>query len=747
MRIDYENPEFVAGDVAGGVDSQPVVAELADGGFIVSWFSFYYDTGNLNSLVMAQVYNADGSSRGDAFTVNESTHGLVREIDVTGLSDGGYVIAWATSNGRAAVYSKQYDSNSIELGENTQVSQLSGDFGNPSLLNTDDGGYILTYDIYSSGFNIIAQVYDASGGVINSLTLGDGLADTNQRNPDIVMLDDGTVMVVWEQYDSSGNGKSIMAQHYDQQLNPLGSEFQISTTLNGNVSNPVITSLESGGFAVVWGQSNDGGTSYPIYGRIYDGSLNPISGDYLMGTAQTLTSFDLTEIEGGGFTLVYQQAGIASERYIVGQNYDANGTAVEGLFRVSAENPAYLEYLPSAVTLSDGRVIVTWEDSDGYVSGSHIVARMYDSQMRPVDPAEFSQIFMPTQGNDAYIGTGNNDVVDGAGGDDILSGMAGNDTGGEGNDYLSGGTGDDILWGGTGDNILVGGDGFDTANFEGYLSDYEIISNADGTYSVVDVSGLHGGGTTIVSSDIEALYFDDTNLMFEPSDQELLAGLTITYEGSDGADTIKGAKKADVIAAAAGDDVIKSSGGNDFIVAGVGADVVDGGKGHDTIYGGWGDDVLGGSGGNDLLYGGAGADTLDGGKGKDTLYGGIEDDLINGGNNNDVLYGELGNDTLIGDKGNDQLSGGYGDDLLIGGKGTDTAVFSGNLSDYNIEWNGNDSITVTDQREGSPDGIDLLFGIENIQFSDEVVSAEAYQQDSFASDIFDPTISIDGLWF
>lgn len=763
MRIDYENPEFVAGDVVSAIDLAPVVAELADGGFIVSWFSFYYDSGNLNSLVMAQVYNADGSTNGDVFTVNDATRGLVREIDVAGLTDGGYVISWSISLGRTAVYAKQYDANSIELSANIQVSpSANGDFTDPSLVSTDNGGYILTFDSYYNNGDIVAQVYDAGGNRITSSTLSvDGNIGAKQYNPDTVMLNDGTMIVVWEEVDGSTGNKVIMARQYDQQLNPLGVGFQISaTSSNGNDNNPVITALDGGGFAVVWGQISDSSNSAstPIYGRVYDSALSPVSTASQMGVAQGLTSFDLTSLDGGGFTLIYQQIGSISERYIVGQNYDANGNIVEGLFRVSAEDPAFLEYSPSAVTLSDGRVIVTWQDSDGTVSGSHIVARMYDSQMRPVDPADFSQGFVPTEGNDEYIGTINDDVVDGAGGNDILSGMAGNDTllggagddtllGGDGNDYLSGGTGDDILWGGTGDDTLVGGDGFDTANFEGYLSDYEIISNADGTYSVIDVSGLHGGGTTIISSDIEALYFNDVNLMFEPSDEELLAGLTITQEGPDGADIIKGTTKADVIASAAGDDIISASGGNDYVVAGTGADVVDGGTGHDTIYGGWGDDVLDGSGGNDILYGGAGADTLSGGMGKDTLYGGIEDDVLDGGKNADTLYGEIGNDILIGGKGNDQLSGGNGNDLLIGGNGTDTAVFSGNLSDYLIEWNGNDSITVTDQREGSYDGIDLLFGVENLQFADEKVNTADYQVDDFSSDNFGGNISVDDLWF
>lgn len=795
MRIELSNPEFVAGDVAGAIDYKPVVSELADGGFIIVWYSAYYQNGAISSHVLAQIYNADGSARGDTFTVNDSTVGLVREIDVTGLTGGGFTIAWSISSGRTAVFSKQYDDNGLETAANVQVSpDENGNFQNPSLISTDDGGYILTYDSYHNNGDVIAQVYDANGQNINTVTLGsDVSAGSNQKNPDAIMLSDGTLMVVWEQYNSTTNSKAIMGRHFDAQLNPLGSEFQISTATALFQSDAVLTALDGGGFAVAWVESdpNVNSTAYSIYGRVYDNTLNPVSTDYYMGTTRHTTAFDLTSLEGGGFTLIYQQSGSISEQFIVGKRYDETGAMVEDAFRVSAEDPAYAEYSPSAVTLSDGRILVTWEDSNGYVSGSHIVARMYDSEMRAVDPSDFAQVFVPTEGNDSYIGTDGNDVVYGAGGDDILSGMGGNDTlyggagndilyGGTGNDFLIGGSGDDLLWGGTGDNILEGGSGFDTAFFEGSINDYEIYRNADGSFTVTDISGTHGGGTTILFADVELLTFGDDAILTDDS-QILMAGVVATHLGTDGDDTIVGTKKADSIMSGAGDDVILASGGNDYIVAHYGDDIVGGGGGRDVVYGGWGDDTLSGGKSNDALYGGLGNDVLNGDKGHDFLDGGLGADVLNGGKGNDTasytesnagvnvslesglatggyaegdvlldienLVGSDAGDTLIGDKGKNTLTGGAGDDILAGGAGKDTAVFTGDLSDYIIEWNGSDSYTVTDTREAGGDGMDILFDIEKLEFADTVETADDYQADAFISSTFDANITVDDFIF
>jgi Ca2+-binding RTX toxin-like protein len=88
---------------------------------------------------------------------------------------------------------------------------------------------------------------------------------------------------------------------------------------------------------------------------------------------------------------------------------------------------------------------------------------------------------------------------------------------------------------------------------------------------------------------------------------------------------------------------------------------------------------------NDVLNGAGGNDNLNGFAGNDLLRGFGGNDNLNGGAGNDRLLGGAGRDALIGGTGNDILNGGTGNDLLSGGQGNDTAVFSGNLADYNIE--------------------------------------------------------------
>jgi hypothetical protein len=91
----------------------------------------------------------------------------------------------------------------------------------------------------------------------------------------------------------------------------------------------------------------------------------------------------------------------------------------------------------------------------------------------------------------------------------------------------------------------------------------------------------------------------------------------------------------------------------------------------------------------------------------DTVLGGPAADTILGGSGNDTLYGGVSCDTL---------SGAGGVNALNGGAGWDTAIYSGNASDYTITHNANGTTTVSGNG-----GSDTLTSVEALQFADTLV--------------------------
>ncbi len=226
--------------------------------------------------------------------------------------------------------------------------------------------------------------------------------------------------------------------------------------------------------------------------------------------------------------------------------------------------------------------------------------------------------------------------------------------------------------------------------------------------------------------------------------------------GSGGEDYIFGGEDSDLIAGQRGEDTLLGENGNDVIVGGGASDVLRGGVGDDALFGdgyfsggAWvstsnvdsfklnltytdvgyadgyslenfdisEDETFSAS---DFLYGGDGRDWLEGGAGNDILYGEEDSDSLWGGIGNDDLFGGNGGDLLHGDEGDDSLTGGTGNDVLFGGSGTDTAIYAGNLSDYEISYINQSPTELLVSREN--EGTDIIYEVEYLQFADQTIA-------------------------
>ncbi len=82
--------------------------------------------------------------------------------------------------------------------------------------------------------------------------------------------------------------------------------------------------------------------------------------------------------------------------------------------------------------------------------------------------------------------------------------------------------------------------------------------------------------------------------------------------------------------------------------------------------------------------------------------------IINGNNNANTLNGTAGADQINGLGGNDNLNGAGGNDLLDGGANTDTAIYTGPITNFDFTLDGFNRVVVTDISAGSPNGSDTL---------------------------------------
>jgi Ca2+-binding RTX toxin-like protein len=371
----------------------------------------------------------------------------------------------------------------------------------------------------------------------------------------------------------------------------------------------------------------------------------------------------------------------------------------------------------------------------------------------------------------------------------VLRGNEGDDTlvGGSGPDEFDGGPGDDSIVGGANGTDIWGNPGFDVARYQGAYSRYTIEYGTDGAswsstnpggsdvlVRVTDSFSADDGGVGVdILSGIEALAFFDRFLMLQ-------ASRTVQDLNGDGRpdnSELTGTEAADTLTGDVTNDFIKGGGGNDTISGGAGGDILNGGTGDDSLDGG-ADGVdqqgkplidvaqyIGAASLYTVTNNGTSFTVSSSAEGTDTLThieglqfsdrfvnlvqvinqqdlnkDGVIDlieirglDLASAGDtiapasgNEAVAHriaGGDGNDTLTGGSATDVFDGGAGNDSITGGGGTDRAVFSGSFANYAVSGTG--TVTVTDNRSGSPNGTDTLNGIEELAFSDKVVKLGA----------------------
>ena len=333
-------------------------------------------------------------------------------------------------------------------------------------------------------------------------------------------------------------------------------------------------------------------------------------------------------------------------------------------------------------------------------------------------------------GADSLYGGEGDDTLDGGSENDGLYGEAGNDTltGGSGDDTLDGGADADSMSGGSGNDVISVSNGADTLADGGDDDDRIVL----GTVSFGDGVLLGGKGIDMFDLAGQATF---TGRRFAAAD----AGFENFYNyygyrilGSSGANILDFSgltaisRYGVILDGADGDDTLVGLGANDTLIGGAGDDTLEGGNGDDSLTGGDGGIDLASYAGAStkvtvtLAQQGAAQNTL--GAGNDTLTGfeGVIGsrfvDTLTGDAAANRLYGGAGADRLDGGDGADLLQGDAGSDTLIGGAARDTAVYAARWVDYDVVATGV-TFTVTDRREGSPEGTDTLQTIEQIRYA------------------------------
>jgi hypothetical protein len=437
-------PDFTAqaptlvNTTTAGDQTPPLIAGLANGGAVVTWFSA------ADQNVYVQQYDASGARAGGETLVANAAGG-----SVAGVTDvaGGFVVLFTQggAGGASSVLAQRFDFAGHVVGAATVVaSSTSGStpVAGESIETLPDGGWLVTYEreylppspIASA--TLYGQRFDANGTAVGGeLTLAQA---SGSLETSTAVLPDGEWVTTYNQFANYHDG--LVA--YATQFASSGVAEHV-TTINPNPDAtevaPQVAQLAGGQQVVVWFTPDQQATAFHLQAQLFDAAGAPLAASFDLADAQgALVGKDpqVTALVGGGFLVSWVHAQLVSQASsgpstysfdVRAQSFDATGHAngapvqLEPARTVTGYVPPTFHW--SVLATGDGGFVAAEERSSA-ATGLDVYLQKF-SPAPAADAAPATTQHTGTAGDDRLTGSAGSDAFDGgAGTDTALLGIA-----------------------------------------------------------------------------------------------------------------------------------------------------------------------------------------------------------------------------------------------------------------------------------------------------------------------------------
>ena len=560
------------------------------------------------------------------------------------LKGGGFIAAWHTLNGTDFIDGAVFENSGAVRSTRTVVNTtINGVQTEPRLAGLADGNALLVFTDYSSGtaavrFEYLSPMIGvlANDAIVNAKTVA-------QTTPDVAALIGGGFVVTWQEAFNASDS-DIWIKVY----NNAGAAV-VTTRIAGSGSvekDPHVTALVGGGFAVSWDQVISGQTQ--VVGQIFNASGTATSGVTTIDASGTTNdSSDIVGLQSGGYAVVYRNDSLAggSDTSDVSLSV-VNSAGVRQFVSYVTAGSTNAQTSPHVALMSNGYLAVTY--NEGTNARTALLDQNNGATLTQFSSGQYpsTDIISLADGRVAVLTARETDIWENT------FDLARSTTATTANEVLRGDSLVDIMYGNNTNNTLIGGGAADVMYGGAGDDAYEVTEAGD----VVN-ENLNEGNDTVYS------YLPDYTLPANVERLEL-AGSAVVGRGNGLANIIVGTSGNNTLVGGAGNDTMVGGAGNDaYEVTEVGDLVVENaGEGTDTIYAYVSYTLpanverLEMQGSAAVGVGNALANTIIGTSGANTLVGGA------------------GNDTLIGGAGNDAYEVTEAGDVVIEnpGEGTDT---------------------------------------------------------------------------
>lgn len=266
---------------SGGDEREAKVVANGDQ-FAVVYTNYSYSSGD----VLLNRYDLSGANLGSAAVNTTLTAGLQGYSDVALLLTGNLAVSWY--NGGTEIRIRVFNGSAQSLGPETVINTSSNNVTNPSVTALADGGFIATWEAFTSGtgWDVRGRIFDSAGNAATGDFSLSQIRSSTEISSVVAALPTGGFLAVWD----GGNG--IHSQLFDAFGGRLGQEQTLWTGSFGfvqeNGSRVTADTLADGRVLLTWTAYGDSGAD--IRSMIVDPRDGIVTGtgsdDLLLGSDQ-----------------------------------------------------------------------------------------------------------------------------------------------------------------------------------------------------------------------------------------------------------------------------------------------------------------------------------------------------------------------------------------------------------------------------------------------------------------------------
>ena len=346
-----DGEEFQVNTHISGSQVGSSISSLSDGGFVVCWQS---DQDGTRSSIFGQMFENDGTKRGAEFKVNTYINNWQENPQVDGLVDGGFVVCWSSfgqDGDGDGIFGQIYNNDGTNRGKEFQVNTYTNNFqNNPDVSGLSDGSFVVCWHSQNQDGGhkgIYGQLFENDGTNRGGEFQINTYTNDDQASPSVYGLTGGGFVSCWTSLEQDGSFHGVYGQMYDNFSNKRGGEFQVNTYTENGQNGACISGLLGGGFLVCWQSFGQDGSWYGIYAQLFysDGSKHGTEFQVNSHVELYQVGPRTCELSNGDFIICWDNLDNSGENSFC--KYFLGTPLVHSLYSFSLKIPLYDETLNS----------------------------------------------------------------------------------------------------------------------------------------------------------------------------------------------------------------------------------------------------------------------------------------------------------------------------------------------------------------------------------------------------------------